>query len=193
MAPLPPLTVFDVETTGLDPKKGHRIVEIAGVRLENGTLRTDSVFVEMVNPEREIPWEARQVNKISDQEVAGAPTIEQVLPRFLDFAGGSILVAHNAQFDYGFLENEKQFCWGYVELPDCLCTMRLFQNIYPGEFRSNLDVVCRKFSLQTPPMRHRALADAMLTGQALLQMIEHGHISSMDELRKRAAIKQMVL
>src|SRR4051812_46635525 len=91
MTVLPPITVFDIETTGLDPKRGHRIVEIAGVRLEDGKLQMQDGFAALVNPERDIPWEAKQVNKISDEEVATAQTIDAVLPQFLDFAKGSVL------------------------------------------------------------------------------------------------------
>ena len=120
MSPLPPITVFDIETTGLDPRRGHRIVEIAGVRLENGQVLRERTFSSFVNPERDIPFEARQVNKIRDEDVQGAPTIDAVLPQFLEFASGSLLLAHNANFDFGFLTNEKEYCWGYVELPECL-------------------------------------------------------------------------
>jgi DNA polymerase-3 subunit epsilon len=119
----------------------------------------------MVNPEREIPFEARQVNKISDEDVKNAPTIDAVLPQFLEFAKGSLLFAHNAAFDFGFLDSEKQYCWGYVDLPECHCTMRLSQSLYPTEFRHSLDVLSKKFSLTVMPgMRHRALADAILAG-----------------------------
>ena len=188
---LPPLTIFDIETTGLDPARGHRIIELAGVRYENGTI-TAETFNSFVNPEREIPLEARQIHKISDEEVRGAPGIEEVLPKFLDFAKGSILVAHNASFDYGFLQVAKEMCWGYIELPECLCTMRLSQSLYPKDFRHNLDIIAKKFGLEMPGARHRALDDAMLTVKALEKMLGEGHISSIDELRKKAGLKQAV-
>ncbi len=187
---LPPLTIFDVETTGLDPLRGHRIIEIAGVRMENGVILKDSAFVTLVNPERDIPWEARQVNKISDEDVKAAPTIDFVLPQFLEFAKGSTLVAHNASFDMGFLEAEKQYCWGFVDLPDCLCTMTLSRSLYPSDFRHSLDVLCKKFNLDMPVERHRALADVILTAQALQKMTER--IPSFEELKKRAGVKMMV-
>jgi len=185
---LPSFTVFDVETTGLDSKRGDKIIEIAGMRIEAGVLRQEKTFVELVNPERAIPWEAKRVNKIDDVDVAGAPTIDQVLPRFLEFAKDSILVAHNAQFDMGFLMQEKQHCWGYVDLPECLCTMRLSQSIFPREFRHSLDMVTQRLSLELPEGRHRALPDVMLTAQALLKMMEMGNITSLDELREKAGV-----
>ncbi len=191
MPTLPPITVFDLETTGLDPRKGHRIIEIAAVRVENGEIQRETGFVSFVNPERDIPWEARQVNKISNEEVKTAPTIDTVLPQFLNFAKGSVLIAHNAAFDTGFLEVEKQYCWGYVELPECLCTMRLSQSLYPTEFRHSLDVICRKFGLTMPAMRHRALADAILAAEALQKMLAAGNIGSIEMLRKKASLKQL--
>lgn len=190
MPSLPPLTVFDVETTGLDPQKGHRIVEIAGVRIENGVIQAETAFTSYVNPERDIPWEAKQVNHIDDATVQSAPTIMEVLPRFLDFAQGSLLVAHNAEFDMGFLRTEKEFCWGYVELPECLCTMRLSQSLFPSAFRHNLDSLAERLQLTLPQDRHRALPDVLLTAEALIKMTQQAKILSLDELRKRAAIGQ---
>jgi len=185
---LPPLTVFDVETTGLDPQKGHRIVEIAGVRVENGKILEDGAFSSFVNPERSIPWEAAQVNHIVEKDLVDAPTIMTVLPEFLAFARGSILVAHNAQFDMGFLAMEKEFCWGYVDLPEALCTMRLSQSLFPTAFRHNLDALSERLQEPLPTDRHRALPDVIQTAKLLLKMLDHGKIQSMDELRKRAGL-----
>jgi DNA polymerase III epsilon subunit-like protein len=131
------------------------------------------------------------VNKISEEEVKTAPTIDGVLPQFLEFARGTILLAHNASFDMGFMEIEKQYCWGYTDLPECLCTMRLSQSLFPQEFRHSLDVLCRKYGLSMPEMRHRALADAILAAEALLKMMEIGKVQSMDDLRRRAGLKQL--
>ncbi len=188
MATLPPITVFDLETTGLDPRKGHKIIEIAGLRIENGELDETKTFVSLVNPEREIPFEARQVNKITDDAVRNAPSIEEVLPKFLDFAAGSILVAHNAQFDMGFLQVEKDLCWGYVDLPDCLCTMKLSQAVFPREFGHSLDAVARRLSLRMPQARHRALPDVILTAHAFLKLVEVGDPASIDDLFSVAGI-----
>lgn len=189
MSRLPPITVFDVETTGLDPRRGHRVIELAGVRIEDGRVREDKIFASLVNPEREIPLEAKQIHQISDEEVAGAPLIATVLPKFLEFASGSMLFAHNASFDHGFLEAEKAYCWGYIDVPPCFCTMRLSQSLYPREFRHNLDVVCHRFNLEYPTDRHRALGDAILTAQALVKMVDAAHFSSLDELKQKASVQ----
>ncbi len=188
MIHLPALTVFDVETTGLDPKRGHKIVEIAGVRIENGTIDETRSFVSLVNPERDIPWEAKQVNKIRDEDVQMAPGIDVVLPQFLAFASGSVLVAHNAQFDMGFLNIEKELCWGYVDLPECLCTKLLSQAIFPHEFSHSLDAVAKRLHLQIPQARHRALPDVLLTAHALLAMITIGEVESFEALTMAAGL-----
>ena len=192
MPHLPPLTVFDVETTGLDPKRGHRIIEIAGVRIEQGKILEETAFSSFVNPERDLPYEAKQVNGITEENVRNAPTIMTVLPEFLEFAKGSILVAHNATFDKGFLEMEKEFCWGYLELPQFLCTMRLSQSLFPTAFRHSLDVLTERFHMPLPQGRHRALPDVLLTAQIFLKMLDAGKIQSMDELRRRAGLEQAV-
>ena len=192
MSQLPSFTVFDTETTGLDPRKGDKIIEIAGVRIEDGVIREDLSFVKYVNPERSIPWEAKRVNHIEDSDVAGAQTIDQVLPQFLEFAKGSILVAHNCDFDMNFLLTEKELCWGYIEMPECLCTMRLSRCLYPGEFRHNLDSLAARLSIPMPKDRHRAMPDVLMTAQALLKMIEDNNINTPEQLRKLAGKQRMV-
>src|SRR3989338_4595166 len=189
MTPLPPFPVFDIETTGIDSRKEHRSIEIAGVRLENGIIDPVKTFESFVNPEREIPWEARQIHKISDETVCGAPGIEEVLPKFLAFAEGTILAAHNAAFDMGFLHAEKELCWGYLDLPDCLCTMRLSQAVFPREFGHSLEAIARRLKLPLPTVRHRALSDVLLTAQALLKMVELKEVGSLDELMNLAGLK----
>ncbi len=192
MSQLPSFTVFDTETTGLDPRKGDKIIEIAGVRIEDGVIREDISFVKYVNPERSIPWEAARINHIEDSDVASAQTIDQVLPQFLDFAKGSILVAHNCDFDMNFLLTEKELCWGYIEMPECLCTMRLSRSLYPSEFRHNLDSLAARLSITMPKDRHRAMPDVLMTAQALMIMIENDDIKTMEQLRKLSGKQRMV-
>jgi DNA polymerase III subunit epsilon len=179
-------TVFDTETTGLNPRKGDKIVEIAAVRVSGGKIDESQTFVQLVNPERSIPWEAERIHGISADAVKGAPTIVDVLPEFLQFAGDSILVAHNADFDLEFLRAEKEMCWGYVDLPECLCTMQLSRAVCPHEQRHNLDVIAQRLGLSVEGERHRALPDVLLTAQVLLKLIEMGRIITLDDLRSRA-------
>jgi len=193
MSPIPSFTVFDTETTGLDPLRGHKIIEIAAVRVENGKIDMENVFEQFVNPERPIPQEASRINKIKDEDVSDALTIDHVLPKFLEFASGSILVAHNADFDMKFLNSEKESCWGYIELPEVICTMRLSQKVFPHEFRHSLDAVSLRLNLEIPPNRHRALPDVLLTAQSLLKMIETGNMTSLEDLRVKAGLGKAVV
>jgi DNA polymerase III subunit epsilon len=184
-----PFTVFDVETTGLNPRKGDRIVEIAGARVEGEMPHKETTFTTLVNPEQPVSWEAKQVHNITDADLVGAPLITEVLPKFLEFAGGSILVAHNAEFDLGFLEAEKELCWGYVDIPECLCTLHLSRSVFPGEYRHNLDAVASRLGLPARQGHHRALSDVLQTANVFLKLIEHGGISSFEELRQKALPK----
>ncbi len=164
-------------------------MEIAGIRIEGGIMQEEKTFVSFVNPQRGISAAAGIVNRIPEKELMGAPPIEEVLPSFLSFAADSTLVAHNAPFDLSFLEAEKEGCWGYIELPDCLCTLQLSRKVSPNEYQHNLDVVARRLKLSLAEMRHRALPDVMLTAQAFLKLIDVGNITSMDELRQKASAK----
>jgi len=184
-------TIFDVETTGLSPTSGDRIVEIAGVRMEGGKIIEEKSFVSFVNPERSISWEAQRVNGITEDDLRGAPLIADVLPKFLEFAEGSTLVAHNAGFDMGFQEAEKELCWGYINLPECICTLRLSRSVFPHEYRHNLDIVSQRLKLSLPEARHRALPDVLLTANVLLKLIDMGHIASLSELREKAEPKAL--
>jgi DNA polymerase III epsilon subunit-like protein len=131
-------------------------------------------------------WEARRIHRIPEEELQCAPTITEALPKFLEFAQHSILVAHNAEFDMSFLETEKEFCWGYVEIPECLCTMCLSKAVFPHETCHTLDAVSRRLRLHPPDTRHRALSDALLTAETFLQLLQRGALRSLEELRAKA-------
>ena len=91
----------------------------------------------------------------------------------------------------GFLRNEKEYCWGYLELPAYLCTMKMSRKLYPNAYRHSLDSLAERFAI---PFRdaHRALPDALIAAQALLKMLEHGNIRSVEELRSKAGRKRLV-
>jgi len=140
----------------------------------------------MVDPGVAISAEASRVNGIKQEDLIGAPPIEDVLPSFLEFAAGTILIAHNAGFDMSFLEAEKEMCWGYIDLPDYICTMKLSKSVFPNEYRHNLDILSERLGIQIEQMRHRALPDVLMTAQAFVKMVELGNISSIEELKRKA-------
>lgn len=171
----PEFVVFDTETTGLSPSK-DRIVELSAIRFVDG-LPTE-IFETFINPEREISPEASAINHITNDMVADAPTISEVLPSFEAFVGKSPLVAHNLEFDIKFL-----FYSGSIitDTPrkyyDTLAqSKKLLKKI--KDYDSDWDVINYKLGTVaeyfdiTFPCQHRASGDAMVTGKVFLKLIE---------------------
>ncbi|MFC1658769.1 exonuclease domain-containing protein [Candidatus Omnitrophota bacterium] len=165
-------TIFDLETTGLNPQSGDRIIEIAAIRLKGkhrlGTLHS------LVNPgSREVSLEAFAVNQIDGKMLKDAPDIAVIMPKFLDFIADSCLVAYNAPFDLGFLLSELRLIKG--ELPAQLQIadiLAMAKRMLPGLERYPLWFVARHFGINNI-QQHRALADVELTEKVFR------HLSSM--------------
>ena len=159
--------VFDIETTGFSPVN-NRIIEIGAVKVEQGSI-VDR-FSTFVNPQVPIPFRIEQLTNINDEMVVDAPTIEQVLPEFLEFCGDAVMVAHNAEFDMSFIrENAKrqqiQKEFTYVD------TMGIARLLLPGQAKHTLDAVAKtlKISLEN---HHRAVDDAECTAEIFTKFIE---------------------
>ncbi len=136
---------------------------------------------------------ALRAHRHRDRALEEDMEVVTVLPEFLEFSKGSVLFAHNAAFDKGFLEVEKEFCWGYMELPEILCSMKLSQSLFPTQFRHNLDILSQRFEVPFEGERHKALPDVIQTAKILIKMLNHGKISSMDELRRRAGLQAFAM
>ena len=154
-------TIFDTETTGLEPESGDRIVEIAAIRVKG--KQEISTFQALVNPGRPISQAAFQVNKISQEMLKGAPGIEEVLPKFLDFIHGSCLCSYNAGFDLEFLNQELSIT-GKSGLKDILVVdvLKMAKRLLPGLERYALISVAQNLGFKQAQM-HRALSDVRLT------------------------------
>ena len=156
--------ILDTETTGLDPKTGHRLIEIACIELED-FVPTGRTFHRRVHPGREIDPEAERVHGISLAMLAGSPRFdhEDVVDAFLDFVGDMPLVAHNAAFDRGFVNFELELC-GRIALPDhrWIDTLDMAKKRYPGMYNS-LDALCKRFKISLADReKHGALIDCRL-------------------------------
>ncbi len=162
------LVVLDFETTGLSATSGDRIVEIGAARYSEAALVQE--FESLVNPLRPISPGASRVNGLTDEMVAGAPTIDQVLPDLLDFVGESTIVAHNAEFDLSFLE------YALIDLGlapitnDTVCTLRVARTVIPWLRSYSLDSLVESLRLEVD-VRHRALADVHATWALLRALL----------------------
>ena len=177
--------VFDIETTGLSPTY-NRIIEIGAVRIKDGKIQ--DTFSEFVNPEVPIPYTITKLTSITDAMVQSAPTIEEILPRFLKFVGDASVVAHNAAFDTGFIhENAKRL--GLVFDSTIVDTMTLAHILLPELGKYTLDRLCKQFGVVNEH-HHRACDDAAATAEIFVKMIrmfkEKG-ITTIRELNEAGA------
>jgi len=163
--------VFDTETTGLEPRSGDEIVQIAGVRLVNGRILRGEAFDMLVNPGRHIPAGSTAVHGIDDAQVRGAPDIVAAGQRFHDFCEGAVLVAHNAAFDMAFLGMKEARIGRAFDHPT-LCTVLLSAALFPHSNDHTLDALATRFGIALPPeCRHTALGDALATAEVFRQML----------------------
>lgn len=180
-------TIFDTETTGFSPAKGDKIIEIAAIKVCNGKVLEGQTFETFVNPMRELSFEAAQVNKITQDMVENAPTIEEVIPKFLEFIQGTKLVAHNAEFDMSFLEHEVLIWNPFEQLPEAFCTKILSRKIFPNEKFHNLDSISYRLQIPKPEnARHRALTDVLLLAEVFEKLLQEGKVTSLEDLRRLA-------
>jgi len=172
--PLSDLTfvVLDVETTGLRPDRGDRVVALAGIKVRGGVVRRTEVFDTLVNPGRPIPARSAAIHGITDEQVGGAPRIDAVLPEFSAFAGGAVLVGHELWFDLAFLEPEARRLGlpplsGDHGVVDTRIVSRLVHGSLPDH---TLEALTGRLGI-TVEGRHSALGDARATAEVLVRLI----------------------
>lgn len=176
-------TIFDVETTGLYPYSGDRICEIAAIKISPGS-KSPARFHSLVDPERPISYGAFSVNGITNEMVAGKPTIKEILPQFLEFIEGTVLVAYNAGFDLGFLESalgeDKDIIRDYFVID----ALRLARRLFNGLARYNLGHVSESLGIKIS-QEHRALADATMTWKVFkkeLMLLSREGVEKVEEV-----------
>lgn len=178
--------ILDTETTGLDPRQGHRIIEVAGVEMVNRRL-TGRHFHRYVNPQREIDAGAQQVHGISLEFLQDKPLFRDIVEEFLEYVGDAELIIHNAPFDVGFLNAELAKLG--LEKIDARCavtdTLKMAKEMRPGQ-KNNLDALCRFYEVDNSGRTlHGALLDAELLAEVYLAMTR-GQESLMIELDEPA-------
>ena len=161
--------VFDVETTGLSPNTGDRIVEIAALKVKN--FKILDRFETLVNPQREISYGAFMVNGITQAMVEEAPTAREILPSVSKFFKNSYLIGHNINFDLGFLYNEFNLVGSPA--PDyqaIIDTVQMSRKLLPSLARHSLSSVSYALGI-VESQRHRAMADVEMTCQVFYQLL----------------------
>ncbi|GAA0857496.1 DNA polymerase III subunit epsilon [Aliiglaciecola litoralis] len=159
--------ILDTETTGIDPRQGHRIIEIGCVEMINRKL-TGNHFHVYINPDREVEQEAIEVHGITNEFLADKPKFKEVVKGFIDFIEGAQLVIHNAPFDVGFMDHEFKLFNPFEPIKTAnictiLDTLILARELHPGQ-KNNLDALCKRYGIDNS---HRELHGALLDAEIL--------------------------
>ena len=163
--------VLDTETTGLDPKKGHRLIEVGGIEMIN-RIPTGKEFHKFINPQRDVPREAQEIHGISTEFLFDKPLFRDVFKEFLDFIGDDVLVIHNAQFDIMFLNYELGLVGekplSFDRVVDTLAIARRRHPAGPN----TLDALCKRYSIDNSQRtKHGALVDSLLLAEVYIELL----------------------
>jgi DNA polymerase-3 subunit epsilon len=162
-------TVFDTETTGLEPSNGDEIIQIGATRIVNSRLLRQEVFDQILDPECPLKPESIPIHGISEDMVRGKPNIDVVLPSFYEFCEDTVLIAHNAAFDMRFLQLKEERTGIKFSQP-VLDTLLLSAVAHPNQESHKLDVILERLGIQIDS-RHNALEDAIATAEVFLKLV----------------------
>lgn len=173
-----PITVVDTETTGLDPARGHKLVEVSMVRIEDGEITKK--FSTRLNPERDIPPEAVRIHGIRDQDVVNSPTFADVSDKLHTALKDGLVCAYNAPFDQNMLHHEFRAIWGqtitnsysYLRSPNFWVDPKVWaRSFYGTRQRNSLVAVCERLGVVNKKA-HSALSDAVATAEVLIKLMD---------------------
>jgi len=162
-------TVFDTETTGLEPSNGDEIIQIGAARIVNNRLLRQEVFDQIVDPECPLKPESIPIHGITEDMVRGKPNIDAVLPAFHEFCEDTVLIAHNAAFDMRFLQLKEERTGIRFSQP-VLDTLLLSAVVHPNQESHKLDVILERLGIQIDT-RHNALEDSLATAEVFLKLV----------------------
>jgi DNA polymerase-3 subunit epsilon len=162
-------TVFDTETTGLEPGAGDEIIAIGAVRIVNNRLLRAETYEQLVDPRRPISEASTAIHGITLEAVRGQPGIERVLPRFHEFCADTVLVGHNVAFDLSFLKRKQEQAGVRFEQP-VLDTLLLSGVVHPNQASHSLEQIAVRLGVAVSG-RHTALGDALVTAEVFLRML----------------------
>ncbi|MET0362982.1 MAG: DNA polymerase III subunit epsilon [Sphingobium sp.] len=162
--------IFDTETTGLDPLKGDRLVEIGCIELVN-RVPTGRTYHAYFNPQRSMPMEAERVHGLSERFLSDKPLFAHGADEILAFLEDSALVAHNARFDFGFLNAELRQCGlAEISMDRMVDTVAIARTLHPGA-KHSLDALCSRYGIdRSHRVKHGALLDAELLAQLYVEL-----------------------
>lgn len=162
-------TVFDTETTGLNPEGGDEIISIGAVRIVNSRVTYQDRFEELINPRREIPIESYRIHGINYEMVKDKEPIERVLPRFRQFTGNTVLLGHNLAFDMKMLKVKEKVTGVHFSNP-VLDTLLLSAALHPVHQQHDMENIARRLGVNILG-RHTALGDAITTAEIFLKLL----------------------
>ncbi len=174
---------FDTETTGLDPKEGHKLIEVALIHMEGEKII--STFHEYIDPKRDIDEGAFRVHGISREQLKGKPEFKSIAAKLVDFVQGATLIAHNAPFDVKFLNAELEES-GFPAITDVchdvLDTLEMAKKLHPGH-RNTLDHLCDRYGIDRSQRDlHGALIDTKLLGLMFIQLEKSMNLDKISKL-----------
>jgi DNA polymerase III epsilon subunit len=176
------IIVLDTETTGLDHKT-EKLIEIAAVKMVNG--EAIETFTSLVNPQKPIRYSSFLIHNISEEMVQDAPPIEEVLPSFLEFVGDHTYIAHNAIFDYSFINEAMKAVYGKRFSNNRIDTFEMYRSVFPDEHSHGLSSLLNRFGFDSEVL-HRALDDAMCLAKVypkLRELYEQKFAWQLSQLR----------
>ncbi len=162
-------SIFDTETTGLEPSNGDEIIQIGAVRVVNNRLLRQEIFDQLVDPRIPLKPAGIPIHGITEDMVRGQPTLDVVLPGFHEFCAETVLVAHNAAFDMRFFQLKEE-AYGLRFSQPVLDTLLLSAVIHPNQESHRLEIIAERLGINVIG-RHTALGDAYVTGEVFLKMI----------------------